>query len=115
MTQVDPPPSPDEIQKRRQPKYIIDPRSVKKEEETRVRQWALALMNKHEDKLKKKTPNKHVVWSGTVEPEDIDIRQVYPFKELNWVIYRDDPFWALMLRSNAKPLAIMKYVQMETI
>jgi hypothetical protein len=115
MVQVDPFPSPEEIQKRRKVKYIIDPRDVKHQEEERIRKWALSVMQKHEFRLTKKIRDRFIVWSEVVKPEDIDIRQIYPFHELNWIIYRDGQFWSLMLRSREKILAKFQYARLDSI
>lgn len=115
MVRVNPPPPPEELEKRRKVKFIIDPTTVKKQEEQRLRQWALRVMQNNEHRLDKKTPNMHVVWSDVVSPEDIDIQQMYPHKELNWVIYRENQFWSLMLRSKEKLLAKFQYARLDTI
>ncbi len=115
MAKVDPPPSPEEMQKRRKTQFIIDPAEVKEQEEVRLRKWALSIMQKHEHKLDKKVRDKHIVWSGEVAPEDIDIRQIYPHPDLNWVIYRDAELWSLMLRAKEKMLAKFSYARLDTI
>ncbi|KKK51119.1 hypothetical protein LCGC14_3118190, partial [marine sediment metagenome] len=32
-----------------------------------------------------------------VEPEDIDIRNIYPFEDLGYMIFRKKPYWCLRL------------------
>lgn len=105
-------PTPEELKALREPKYIINPRDVLPNEEIRVRQWAGEIMRKNENRLDPRTKDRHIVWSGTVKPEDIDIRQIYPFEDLNWLIYRNGIYWSLMLRSKAKLLAVMTYAKL---
>ena len=115
MTKVDPPPPPDEIERRRKTQFIIDPSELQKQEEVQIRKWALGIMQKNEHRLNKKTRDKYIVWSGVVEPEDIDIRHLYPHSDMNWVIYRDGDFWSLMLRSKEKMLAKFSYARLDMI
>ena len=111
MAKVDPPPGPEELQKRKQPKYIIDPREVSSKDDERVRKWGVEVMKKHEFRLNSKFRDKQIVYRGEVDPEDIDIRNLYPFKDLNWIIFRDGKFWSLMLRSKEKLLALLTYAK----
>lgn len=105
-------PNPEELQTLREPRYIINPRDVLPKEETRVRQWAAEIMRKNEHRLNPHVKDRHIVWSGAVEPEDIDIRQIYPFDDLNWIIYRNGIYWSLMLRSKEKLLATLTYAKL---
>lgn len=115
MAKIDPPPNPDEIKNRREPKFIIDPKEISLTQQERLRYWALAIMQKNEHRLTKKWKNMQVVWSGVADPEDIDVPQFFLFPELNWVIYREGDFWNLMLRSREKILAKFIYARLDTI
>ena len=66
---------PDEktLKKRREPKFVIDPKDVVATDDIRVRQWALAIMQKHTSRLSDEVPDKQIVFEKEVEPEDIDI------------------------------------------
>ena len=111
MAKVDPIPDDEELRKRRIPdKWIIDPQDVKKKDDARVRKWGAEIMKKNEFRLNaNKYRNKQIVYRGEIDPEEIDIRNLYPFKELNWIIFRDGKFWSLMLRSKEKLLALLTY------
>jgi len=90
---------PDEetLKKRREPKFVIDPKDVKSSDDIRVRKWALEIMKKHTSRLKDDVPNKQIVFEKEVEPEDIDIRNIYPFQDLGYMIFRKKPYWCLRL------------------
>ena len=111
MAQVDPIPPEDELKKRRQPKFIIDPRQITQKDHNRVRAWAAEIMSKNEHKLNNKFKDREIVTSGEVEAEAIDIRSIYPFQELNWYIFRDGPRWSLMLRSHHRILFTASYAK----
>ena len=103
----------DEIKKRRQDvPYFIDPKEVKPKEDIRVRAWAAAVMSKHEHLFNpKKHHDRAIVAKSGVEPEAIDIRQIYPFPGLNWIIYRNKNLWSIMLRSQHRILANIDFAQ----
>jgi hypothetical protein len=103
--------SPEELAERRKTKYIIDPKDVLPKEELRVRQWGAAMMKKHEHLLNSQVTDRHIVASDGVKPEDVDMRLIYPFPDLNWLIYRNGQYWSLMLRSGTKILAVMTYAK----
>ncbi len=112
MAQVDPMPSEEELKKRREKKWIIDPLDVAESEDKRVKAWASEIMSKNEHKLDhKKFKDHEIVTGGVVEPEAIDMRLIYPFPELNWLIYRNNNLWSLMLRSKEKMLCTITYAQ----
>ncbi len=105
MPQVDPPPPEDELEKRREPKYIIDPKSVKPVEDARIRAWFASVMTKNEHRLSDKWQHREIVWTESIKPEDVDIQQVYPYPDLHYVIYRDRNLWSIMLMSQRTMLA----------
>ena len=111
MAKVDPIPSDEILKKRRIPdKWIIDPKDVKEKDDARVRKWGVEIMKKNEFRLNpNKFRNKQIVYRGEIDAEDIDIRNLYPFKELNWIIFKDGKLWSLMLRSKEKLLALLTY------
>lgn len=98
MSKVDPIPDDTELQKRRAPKYIIDPKDVAPKDDLRVRQWGLGIMKKHESKLNSHCRNREIVCRKEIEPEEIDIKNFYrPLNGLHWMIFRDEKFWVLRL------------------
>jgi len=103
--------TPEELAERRKPKYIIDPKDVLPKEEARVRAWGADLMKKHEYLLNAQVSDRHIVAKDGIKPEDIDMRLIYPFPDLNWLIYRNGQYWSLMLRSGGKILAVMTYAK----
>ena len=112
--QVDPPPDPEELAKRRKldpTKYIIDPYDVKPKEESRVRQWCAEVMTRHESKLSHKFRDREIIASGEVEPEAIDVRSVYPFKDLRWIIYRAKMNFNIMLLSGPRMLLVSSFAK----
>ncbi len=109
---VDPPPEPEDLKARREGKYIVDPKDVLPKDDLRARAWAHGVISKHENKLHKKWKHGQVVTSGVVKPEDIDIRNIYPFSDLNWIIYRHHDCWNLMLRSKEKMIFVASYAKM---
>jgi len=90
---------PDEetLAKRREPKFVVDPKDVLPNDDIRVRQWALGIMQKHTSRLKDDIPNRQIVFEKEVEPEDIDIRNIYPFEDMGYMIFRKKPYWCLRL------------------
>ena len=92
-------------------RWIIDPKDVSNKSSARVSAWASELMHKHEHKLNNTWKHLQVVTSGTVEPEAIDVRNFYPFPDLNWVIYKYHNYWCLMLRSKGTKLATITYAK----
>ncbi len=113
---------PDEetLKKRREPKFVVNPKDVVAEDDIRVRQWALGVMQKHTSRLKDDVPDKTIVWDKEVEPEDIDIRNIYPFQDLGYMIFRKKPYWCLRLlykttSGNHAILAELTYANVENI
>jgi len=91
MSKIDPKPNPEELAKRRAldpTKFTVDPYQISKKEDLRARNWAHEMMKKHESKLDLKVKENAIIASGEVEPEAIDVRSIYPFKDLHWYIYR---------------------------
>lgn len=108
MSKAEPSHSPEEIKKRRKDvPYFIDPRQVTPAEEQRVKMWAKSVMSQHEKYFDPKI-YKHgdVVAKNSVRPEDIDIKQIYPFPNLYWIIYRNERLnaWSIVLKSGRRIL-----------
>jgi len=98
MAKVDPPPDSDEIAKRRRPKFVLDPKDVTVSDNQRVRTWMGETIRKHESKLDlKKWKINQIVTAASVEPEAIDIRSIYPFPDLHWIIFREGKGFSIML------------------
>ncbi len=113
---------PDEetLKKRREPKFVVDPKDVVAQDDIRVRQWALDIMQKHTTRLSDEIPDKQIVFEKEVEPEDIDIRNIYPFKDLGYMIFRKKPYWCLRLLYKTPSgshaiLAELTYANVESI
>lgn len=115
MAKVDPPPPEDEMNQRRGPKFIIDPDDVSLKDDARVRIWAHGTISKHEHRFNTRVPNRQVVAKGDVKPEEIDVRNLYPFPNLNYIIYRNDQggqcMWSIMLLSNKKCLFVTTFAK----
>lgn len=94
-----------------EPKYIIDPKDVEKKDDSRARRWAAEVMQKHESKLSDKFKDRQIIWRGDVDPEDVDVRNVYPFPELHWIIYRNGALFDIMLCSKNKILFVSSFAK----
>ena len=112
MVQVGQMPDPEELKKRREKKYLVNPKDVTKKDEMRIRAWAGEIMRENEHRLDKKVADKKIVWSGEVKPEAIDIKNIYPFPDLNWIIYRNGICWNFMLKTRGAVLANITYAQL---
>ena len=109
---VDPIPPDKELEKRRETKFVIDPKQVSKKDEERVSNWSRGIMKKNEHKLDfHNFKHLEIVTSDVVEAEDIDIANIYPFPDLNWLIYRHHQSWNLMLRARGVVLFIAGYAK----
>ncbi len=97
MAKVDPMPDQETLDKRRETKWVIDPDDVAPSDEMRVRQWGWSIMKKYESKLDDKIPDKTIVYQKEIEPEEIDILNIYPFDGLHWFIMKVGKFWVLRL------------------
>lgn len=102
-------PSREELIERRKPKFIMDVSDITSKEYSRIKAWGVSLMAKHEHKLNDKWKHLEIVTSGTVEPEAVDVRQVYPFPDLHWIIYRHRTCWVLLLMSKRSILSCQKF------
>ena len=92
-------------------RWIINPTEVKNSDEQRCREWAQEIMKKNESNLSFDTPNNKLIASGELEPEEIDMRLIYPFPDLNWIISRNKQFFTLMLLSQQKMLFRIDYAK----
>jgi len=99
MAKVDPIPNEETLSKRRKPKFIIDPKDVEVKDDLRIRQWALGIMKKmdRESRLDSSVPNKRIVYEKEIEAEDIDIKNIYPFEDLWYMVFRFGKYWKLRL------------------
>lgn len=109
MSQVDPIPDPEELKRRRQPKYVVDQKDITVKDNLRAKQWAAEIMSRNESKLNaNRFKNRQIVTSGDVKPESVDIMNIYPFPNLHWIIYRSDYgsniMWSISLLSGKKLL-----------
>ncbi len=121
MAKVDPIPDEETLSKRRKPKFIVDPKEVAPKDDTRIRQWALEVMKKmdREDRLDSSLPDGRIVYDQAIEPEDIDIKNIYPFDDLWYMVFRRGDFWKLRLihkrpAGNYAILAEMTYADIDT-
>lgn len=113
-------PDDETLKKRREPKFVVDPKDIQAKDDIRVRQWALGIMQKHTSRLNDQVLDKQIVFEKEVEPEDIDIRNIYPFKDLGYMIFRKKPFWCLRLLykttgGNHAILAEMTYANVDNV
>ena len=122
MAKVDPKPNEEILKERRRPKFIVDPKDVEVKDDVRVRQWALEVMKKmdREDRLDSSVPDGRIVYDKAIKPEDIDIKNIYPFEDLWYMIFRKGDFWKLRLihkrpAGNYAILAEMTYTDIQTI
>lgn len=105
MAKVDPPPSPEEINKRRKEiKWILDPNDVPSKDRNRIMNWARTKMLKHEYLFKADMPDNYTIATGPIEPEELDVPAVYKFPNLNWRIFRDKQFFSIHLKSGMRIL-----------
>ncbi len=81
-------PPQDVLDARRKPRPVVE--HITDKDEIRVRAWAHAKMKEHESKLTDKWSQNAIVASGDIEAEDVDIRGVYDFEDMHWIIYRQD-------------------------
>lgn len=84
--------------------YILNPNEVAEKEEVRMRRWAASLMQKHEHKFTPKWKDRQIITSGEVEPEAIDVRAIYPYPDLRWIIWKNKNLWSFMLLSKYRML-----------
>ncbi len=113
---------PDEetLAKRREPKFVVSPKDVQANDDVRVREWALKIMQQHTSRLDDKVPDKTIVYDKEIEPEEIDIRNIYPFEDMYYMIFRRKPYWCLRLCYRTKSgshaiLAEMSYANVDHI
>lgn len=109
MSKTDPIPDPEELKRRRQPKYIVDQKDITQKDNMRAKSWAAEIMSRNESKLNQhRFKNRQIVTSGDVKPESVDIMNIYPFPNLHWIIYRNDQgeniMWSISLLSGKKLL-----------
>jgi len=103
MAKVDPIPNDDILRQRRKPKWVVDPADVKAQDEIRARKWALGVMSKNEHRLQNTVPVGTIVYRKEVTPEEIDIKNVYVFEDMNYFIMKQsDNRWVLRLLYRTK-------------
>lgn len=91
--------------------YILDPNEVEESGEMRIRRWAADIMSKHEHRFTPKWKDRQIIYYGNVEPEEIDVRAVYPFEDLNWIIWKNKYYWSFMLLSKHKMLININFAK----
>jgi len=109
MAKVNPIPNAETLRRRRKIKWIIDPKEVSDKNKNRIRQWAGTIMKQYESKLTDKLPEAKIIWRGEVSPEELDVRNIYPFGDLHWMISRHGCYFCLMICSDNVILAKMTY------
>ena len=97
-------PPPKVIAERQKPKFVVEPKEVAPSDDIRVRKWAKEIMGKHESKFDKKWRDYRIIASGDVEPEDIDIKNIYPFYDMHWIIYKSNKLYHIILMGDAPVL-----------
>ncbi len=111
MAKVDPPPNSEILGKRREPKWILDPKTVSEKEIVHLRKWAHSKMKAYEGKMNWEVPDKAIIASGDIEPEEPDIGSVYGFSDLHWMIFREGTFFSFQLFSNKSALLKIQYAK----
>lgn len=87
-------------QNNQKPKYIIDPKDVQKKDYSRIQKWCLEKMQKYEGRFGYHWNDRAIIASGTIEPEELDVRNVYSHPDLAWIIYRNGMNFDIMLTAN---------------
>lgn len=103
-------PNEKDLEAKRSPKFILDLNDIKQQETARLRAWGISIMQKHEHKLNNKWKHTQIVTSGTINAEDIDVRQIYPHQDLHWLIYKHHTKWVLLLLSKNLVLSRHEFV-----
>lgn len=109
--------TPEAYKERTKPRFIIDVSELQRSDTDRVKAWGEALAAKHEHKFNPRWKHLEIVTSGTVKPEDIDIKQIYPFKDLHWIIFRynkEKSGWVLYLMSKNRLLSQQFFITVES-
>lgn len=85
-------------------KFIVDVEKISNKEHNRLYNWARSIMEKNESKFHDSIKNSSIVSSGTIEPEDPDVGELYRFPDLVWYIYKENKYWSFILLSKKKLL-----------
>lgn len=101
----------EQLNKRREPKWVIDPRTVTQEEERRLIRWAHAKASKYEDRMSLETPHGMIIADGDVEPEDADVGAIYGFKDLHWILFKEGMTFSFQLFSRKLILLKVKFAK----
>ena len=92
--------------------YNLDPYALSKKDFTRIRQWSRVLMERNEYKFNfHQWKDRDIITAGTVEPESIDVHNIYPFPDLHWIIYRAGMKFNLMLLSGKRMLFVSSFAK----
>lgn len=94
-------PTPAVIAERQKPQFVIHPKDVAVKDDIRVRNWAKLIMGKQEHKFDRDWKDYKIIASGDVEPEDIDIKNLYPFYDLHWIIFKSRKLYHIILFGDA--------------
>lgn len=111
MAKADPPPNGDVLQKRRQPRWVIDPNTVTPEEQKRLLRWAHTKASSYEGKMNFDVPQGTIIADGDVEPEEPDIGSIYRFPDLHWIIFREGPTFSFQLFSRKLILLKIRFAR----
>ena len=111
MAKADPPPSDDEMEKRRKHKWILDPATVTDKEVAHLRRWANSKMKQYEGKMRWDMPDRTIIESGDIEPEEPDVGSVYGFSDLHWIIFRESSFFSFQVFAKNTLLLKIQYAK----
>lgn len=84
--------------------WILHPGQIGEGGEMRIKQWAAEIMRKNEHRFTPKWQDRQIVYKGDVDPEAIDVRGIYPYPNLHWVIWKNKELWSFMLLSEHRML-----------
>lgn len=99
MAKADPTPGPEDLQKKREPKWVVDPYTITPDEQKRLLRWARAKAELYEGKMNFDVPNGTIIADGDVEPEEPDIGSIYRFPDLHWILFREGMTFSFQLFS----------------
>lgn len=91
---------------------FIDPNKISQKEMVRIDDWAIKIMSKHEHLFSDKIPIGKIFVQEALKPEDVDISQVYDFRNLHYQIYRKNvSVFAIRIMQGSKMLIDAGYTK----
>jgi len=90
---------------------FIDSDTVTKKQTKRIDNCALMLMNRHEHLFSNEVPNGKIIVREELKREDLDIPQIFDFKNLSYIIFRRDNLWCIRINQGPKMLIEIAYAK----